>query len=630
MYSLTYSYLTTILQMIQLEAYVREWRVKSTTPPPSNSTADGSQAARDATSSEFQQEEGSVDQSYAEERSSKQGDDSGAGGFERYPNESVKAFLMISQEPQTTAHIFELLSPLHRIGQASMVQASFMTAEELKALAERSDDNQDPATHILPTQSMPSPFSSRDFSTPYSNITTHPLSTSMAQLGSRPTSVRGDSAFSPRRRSGSFKSRRSIFSNRSEPLVYRPSLTGFQANHLAFTPPKECLPNSYHYLLNSFYNKERISSLAVDTDNMDNSLKLQQQHQQQHVSKYWGLRLRDIKLLWTLNIRDSLFAIGLKYFELFVSQNTLNEDSKSILKNPGNNSTSNPLLGGKGSDENKATMMDFLDMKRKSFDNRKHIKEPNKDMEAIRGFKLPKEDSSLLNSLSVLKNDKLDVASSHSYQHHSLDKSNRRKLSFGDTSQPSPSDSTESSSKRSSFGRSCLHRSNSLLHRSLDHSTRKSSLLQHQASVCFQADSEDESDSLSPTSLSARSNSMRKRTSSNEDCAFSTAKESTNTSKSNKPRPASMAVFSSRQSSPFTIDKSNSADIINLQTSFDFQDDENISSSSNKNRKLPLPIDNDVPSPTTNNAATDDDDMENYFVLELINPQVRHLSYSTY
>ena len=88
---------------------------------------------------------------------------------------------------------------------------------------------------------------------------------------------------------------------------YRPSLQDFKVNNQSFAPPRVALPSSYRFRNGldrqpSVYERETPSAVVSPED---------------EEKKLWGLRVLTVRLLWTRDIRDCLFAYFHAYLDLF-------------------------------------------------------------------------------------------------------------------------------------------------------------------------------------------------------------------------------------------------------------------------------------------------------------------------
>ena len=95
---------------------------------------------------------------------------------------------------------------------------------------------------------------------------------------------------------------------------YRASLRNFIANHAAFTPPQTSLPVSYRgYRRNGSTHRPTSQDFRNhDHDNQTSSLG----------SNIWGLKVVDVRILFTIGIRDCLFLYVSRCMDLFSSKST--------------------------------------------------------------------------------------------------------------------------------------------------------------------------------------------------------------------------------------------------------------------------------------------------------------------
>jgi hypothetical protein len=121
---------------------------------------------------------------------------------------------------------------------------------------------------------------------------------------------------------------------------YRPLLKDFAANHEALTPPSSALPASYHdrglltksaTILQTLAPLQptgpalqRLDSTGSATStvfgsggNSDAGEDGLNKDQTSFGNKIWGLRIVDMRLLWTIHIRDKAFTYVIRYFDFF-------------------------------------------------------------------------------------------------------------------------------------------------------------------------------------------------------------------------------------------------------------------------------------------------------------------------
>lgn len=165
---------------------------------------------------------------------------------------------------------------------------------------------------------------------------------------------------------GGFKAERaSIREAAWDPLVdgYRASLLSFSTNHSAFTPPQHALPHSYSLSKAGF--------VQGRSAQQGNRLASQSEEASSFGSKIWGLRITDLRLLFTIEIRDVLYGYFARGMDLF-EPTVVESQSEAQRRRPSNVNAKMEKEGGK------ATIYDFL--------------QPPTDKEAANARKPPQAD----------------------------------------------------------------------------------------------------------------------------------------------------------------------------------------------------------------------------------------------
>lgn len=110
---------------------------------------------------------------------------------------------------------------------------------------------------------------------------------------------------------------------------FRPLLSSFVANHAALTPPSLALPASYQGSRNLHASElTRTTSLKTIPIGL---LKSKPRDNKSNIQpKTWGLKVIDMRLLWTLEIRDVLFAYVSKYYDLFSESELSSETHEHV------------------------------------------------------------------------------------------------------------------------------------------------------------------------------------------------------------------------------------------------------------------------------------------------------------
>ncbi|KAJ1439175.1 hypothetical protein B484DRAFT_444142 [Ochromonadaceae sp. CCMP2298] len=143
------------------------------------------------------------------------------------------------------------------------------------------------------------------------------------------------------------RAQRALLSTRAwDPLVdgYRASLLYFAANHSAFTPPPSALPLAHAAGGGFLQGRDRAQTFFADQDQTSSSWG----------KKIWGLRVTDMRLLFTIEIRDVLFGYFARATELFEAAESTNAEGSARVSDK----VQEPEGGVKK--EQKATVFDFM------------------------------------------------------------------------------------------------------------------------------------------------------------------------------------------------------------------------------------------------------------------------------
>lgn len=136
-----------------------------------------------------------------------------------------------------------------------------------------------------------------------------------------------------------------------DPLVdgYRASLLSFVTNHSAFSPPPSALPTSY--VLNS-------AGFVQGKTAQQASMFQQSEEESSFGSKIWGLKITDMRFLFTIEIRDILFLYVARGIELFQEGPAEPAADGSARRRPSSIQRKKEKDAGNG--DRKATIYDFL------------------------------------------------------------------------------------------------------------------------------------------------------------------------------------------------------------------------------------------------------------------------------
>jgi hypothetical protein len=147
-----------------------------------------------------------------------------------------------------------------------------------------------------------------------------------------------------------------------DPLVdgYRASLLSFKTNHAAFTPPPEALPASYAATQTGF-----VKGQSAHRSEEDSSFG----------AKIWGLRITDLRLLFTIQIRDVLFNYVARGMDLFQSAAEGNPDKPGGSSRRRTTSVETRREQKAKREAAKATVHDFLQPTSKEAQHVKHRRE---------------------------------------------------------------------------------------------------------------------------------------------------------------------------------------------------------------------------------------------------------------
>lgn len=154
------------------------------------------------------------------------------------------------------------------------------------------------------------------------------------------------------------------FHNKWNPAVhgYRAALKSFSLNHSAFTPPSAALPNSYKGSRNGNIGMQNYRAHVGGTSEGSNS---------SFGGKIWGLRVVDVRILFTIQIRDIMFNYVGRCMDLFSQSNNDSAESPTVpAADNGASSSSSPSkefvrrrpssINLQGNKDKAVTLTDFL------------------------------------------------------------------------------------------------------------------------------------------------------------------------------------------------------------------------------------------------------------------------------
>lgn len=108
---------------------------------------------------------------------------------------------------------------------------------------------------------------------------------------------------------------------------YRASLQIFKANHSAFAPPSYLLPASYNVTKSGFLKSaDQPKQLRSNPDDM-------QEDSSSYGNKIWGLRVIDLRLLFTIDIRDVIFGYVARCMDLVLAGTNDDRDDTNYPNN---------------------------------------------------------------------------------------------------------------------------------------------------------------------------------------------------------------------------------------------------------------------------------------------------------
>jgi hypothetical protein len=110
---------------------------------------------------------------------------------------------------------------------------------------------------------------------------------------------------------------------------YRASLRGFAANHSAFTPPEQALPNSYQGPRTRNVAGTASIRLHGQPSTVGGASGHTPYNQSSFGNKIWGLRVVDGRILFTIDMRDVLFEYVARTMEIFMN----GEDEEALDQN---------------------------------------------------------------------------------------------------------------------------------------------------------------------------------------------------------------------------------------------------------------------------------------------------------
>eukprot|EP01041_Mallomonas_annulata_P001161 gene1161-2253_t len=229
------------------------------------------------------------------------------------------------REPRSISELTGLFSPLCKFCHATKVQASFMQQDEIDDFSSSSQQKKKSTDEMFLDRTRTRARTCSGASDEWRSMRG---GTGAGAGGGETMSVDSNGS--------------STSAAKDEP--FKPSLRHFLSNHSALAPPKSSLPPSYQ--LRWLPRTPRKPMVGVTSPRIKEKASATG-------AKIWALRVLEVRLLWTVDIRDKIFAYGAKYIQLFITQSS--EEIRRVLAKTA------PKKKEPSKREATATMVDFLD-----------------------------------------------------------------------------------------------------------------------------------------------------------------------------------------------------------------------------------------------------------------------------